>query len=375
MLHKINPPLCIGQLKQIIQFQRCVLAFACKLRSPLSLQQKNLEAEFGTEVGGWLWGKLWITRRTTGIQEPSDLHKAVKKFADLMSREPTLETLILDAFDHDIRFQNHLSDSEFTFTYNFLSQSARQAIRELLELFYTDLLALGFPGAIHGEKESLNRDKVVDAFWKANPKLEVCPACDRPRSPMVNNKIYSDVDHFLPKSSYPFLSIHYFNLVPLCLDCNRTLKGDRDPIDDSRNAPLTHTFHPYLNPALDQVNVKTYRNTEGVRIIQIEDKVGMPSRRVDSINRVFKLEREWLDSLRYAVDSIGDELRRAGERLRRGGNSLDLQDFRLDIEDMLRERLEKRGQRHFYILHSSYLVFALIDNVELDELFAQFNGV
>jgi hypothetical protein len=375
VLHRINPPSCVSQLEQLIQFQRSVLVFSCRLRLPLTFKQEYFENVFGVEIGQWLWKKLWVERRETGATEASDLQKALHKFAGLMTKNPVLETSILAAFDHDINFHHYVNDSQFTFSYNSLNKQASKVIKELLELFSTELLASGFPETIHGDKGTFDRDRFVSSFWQANPKLEVCPACDRPRSPMVDNKIFSDADHFFPKSRYPFLSIHHANLVPLCLDCNRTKKGNKDPIDDKpKEAPLLHTFHPYLSPAIEQVDIKTNRNTEGVRIIQIEDKAGMPSRRVESLNRVFKLEKEWLDGLRYSVDSIIDEVQSAGERLRRLGIPLSPEELKTELEDMLRERIKKRGQRHYYVLHSSYLEFAIKDLSELDELFAQFSG-
>ena len=375
MLHKINHPACAGQLKQVVQFQRRVLVFSCRLRVPLALASIDIENEFGLKIGQWLWKKLWIKRKNTGKIEQSELYKALGNFADLMSKNPKLEASILEAFDRDIDFDNHINNPKFTFAYNSLSKQTKQVIKELLELFYTELLASGFPEEIHRDKGNFDRDKFVDSFWKANSKLEVCPACDRPRSPMVNNKIYSDADHFLPKSRYPFLSVHPANLVPLCLDCNRNFKGDRDPIEDPGKAPLINTFHPYFNPAIDQVNIRTNRNAEGVRVIQIEDKAGMPSRRVESINRVFNLEKEWIDGLRYSIDSIIDEIQSAGKRLRKRGIDLTRQELEMELKDMLSERTKKLGQRHFFVLHRSYLEFAIKDSSELDKLFEQFKGI
>jgi hypothetical protein len=153
------------------------------------------------------------------------------------------------------------------------------------------------------------------------------------------------------------------------------MKGGRNPIDDPDNAPLINTFHPYLNPAIDQIDIKTSRNAVGVREIKIEDKAGIPSRRVNSINRVFKLEKLWMDGLRYSVDSIVDEIRRAGARSKRHGIDLTRQELEIELQDMLRERTRNLGQRHYYILQTSYLEFAIQNSSELDELFAQFTGI
>lgn len=37
-----------------------------------------------------------------------------------------------------------------------------------------------------------------------------------------DNKAYYELDHFYPKSSYPFLSISFFNLQPSCSSCNHS---------------------------------------------------------------------------------------------------------------------------------------------------------
>jgi hypothetical protein len=377
VLHKINFPGCVNQLEKIVSFQRKLLNFACSGSTSLPIKESQLKTEFGDDIGEWLWNKLF-TKRQSGKNVQTKLHKALEKLIRYIERHSTMSAKIMDAFDHDIQFDQYLNDPNFKFKYSGqLSLTVQKLVRGILTEFYTDLLSSssGFPPAIHGQTQKFNRDKFISSFWSANSKLEVCPACDRPRSPKVDNKIYSDADHFLPKSSYPFLSVHHANLVPLCLDCNRTMKGGRNPIDDPDNAPLINTFHPYLNPAIDQIDIKTSRNAVGVREIKIEDKAGIPSRRVNSINRVFKLEKLWMDGLRYSVDSIVDEIRRAGARSKRHGIDLTRQELEIELQDMLRERTRNLGQRHYYILQTSYLEFAIQDSSELDELFAQFTGI
>lgn len=60
--------------------------------------------------------------------------------------------------------------------------------------------------------------------------------------------------------------------------------------------------------------------------------------------------------------------------MRRCGIELSPEELKIELEEMLKERIKKRGQRHYYVLHSSYLEFAIKDISELDELFAQFTG-
>lgn len=49
-----------------------------------------------------------------------------------------------------------------------------------------------------------------------------------------------DFDHFLPKELYPLLSLNYYNLIPCCPICNRSVKG-------TKAFNLNDYVHPYLS--------------------------------------------------------------------------------------------------------------------------------
>ena len=56
-------------------------------------------------------------------------------------------------------------------------------------------------------------------------------------------KLY-DIEHFLPRSKYPDLSINLYNWLPVCISCNQRLKSDSDPLDIVRT--WWKIFHPYF---------------------------------------------------------------------------------------------------------------------------------
>jgi hypothetical protein len=230
MLHQINAPLCNQEMERIVQFQYQVLTFACNPDGPLELTEQVLQETFGADIGSWLYRKPTIRQHLTNWITYTHNH-------------PDAAQQILSAFNNDIGFLDHLDDPDFRFCYHTLLDEAKQIVRPLLIAFYENLLRNGFPQCVHGNAEILDRDAFIAAFWEANPKLVVCPACDCPRSSKIDDKVYADADHFLPKSDYPFLSVHPANLVPLCLDCNRLFKRDQDPIDVHNDAPLINTFH------------------------------------------------------------------------------------------------------------------------------------
>ena len=77
--------------------------------------------------------------------------------------------------------------------------------------------------------------------------LEICPYCGREKINMAEEEERADskppIDHFLPKSKYPFLAMSYYNLIPCCTFCNELPnKGDFDPLEF---APLIKKL---LNP-------------------------------------------------------------------------------------------------------------------------------
>ena len=61
----------------------------------------------------------------------------------------------------------------------------------------------------------------------------ICPYCNRQYiTPVIKDdskgKMRADLDHFLPKSKYPYFSMSIYNIIPCCMSCNRSLKRDKD---------------------------------------------------------------------------------------------------------------------------------------------------
>ena len=84
---------------------------------------------------------------------------------------------------------------------------------------------------------SFGRQEFLDAFFLANNQLTVCSACDESkRFTATRVGKHSFIDHYFPKSSFPHLSCHPFNLVLICSFCNG-LKSDIAPLRKHDNDP------------------------------------------------------------------------------------------------------------------------------------------
>ncbi len=73
-------------------------------------------------------------------------------------------------------------------------------------------------------------------------KLDTCAYCNRSYTYSLSKKdgIKPELDHFYPKSKYPFLGLSFYNLIPSCQTCNGF--GGKEEKDPS----LKNMVSPYL---------------------------------------------------------------------------------------------------------------------------------
>ncbi|MFA0960309.1 hypothetical protein AB9P05_00735 [Roseivirga sp. BDSF3-8] len=70
--------------------------------------------------------------------------------------------------------------------------------------------------------------------------LHTCPYCNRSYTYSLDESkaVKPDIDHFYPKSKYPFLALSFYNLIPSCKSCNSSqIKGVKDPQTENILSP------------------------------------------------------------------------------------------------------------------------------------------
>lgn len=356
MLHKIKLPDCQVELREVLDFQEAVLRFACTPSVDLSL--KGLKQALGDEAGTWFWERLYFQGKET------KLYQRLEKLLSHLVQNPQARQRILDAFANDKNFQAHFDDEGYRFHQRTLHEGTIQAgdlkaVKPLMIAFYETFDRTGFPGATHPNTgtNKLTRSEWNEAFWSDNQPLGVCPACDKERPDCTRGKISSQVNHFFPKNSYPFYSIHPDNLVPICSDCNERAQGSRDPISDHQDAPLVNCFHPYHRPAIDYICVTGSATDVGRFQVAICEKDGSLSRRVQGLVDLLDLEGRWADRMGSLINQIIESLE---------------SDTREEFRERLAEKFEDTGERfgrepNSYVYHQ--LLKYILDNPsELDSL-------
>lgn len=100
-------------------------------------------------------------------------------------------------------------------------------------------------------------DKKIDKdLFIENLEIKTCPYCNRSYIYVVTKekstkKVKPQIDHFFPKSKYPFLGASYYNLIPSCLQCNGLdCKAEQSPVSndlDPTNSQLIRNPYEFID--------------------------------------------------------------------------------------------------------------------------------
>lgn len=216
----------------------------------------------------------------------------------------------------------------------------QKAAGEFLRQFYEDLGSDGgLPAAVVGRAESFSRHDFLRAFSAANDGMYVCASCDEARiGTRTKGRLRTDIDHFFPKSVYPHLSVHPYNLVPICHSCNSYTKGTVDPLLDggARCLPADLVL-PYRSEGLAThaylaVDLKAWRNTalrrrrsrkaRGPFAFKPRKPQGASDGQIRGVARVADIPARWNEA--EVVHEIGETaFRRLSQFLRAQSEALD----------------------------------------------------
>jgi hypothetical protein len=90
----------------------------------------------------------------------------------------------------------------------------------------------GLASVFDYKKFSTKSDTAYRSYTLAKKlRVNTCPYCNRNYTVTVERGkdqiVRPDFDHFFPKSQYPLFSLSFYNLIPSCLICNRSIKGQQ----------------------------------------------------------------------------------------------------------------------------------------------------
>lgn len=171
-------------------------------------------------------------------------------YKDIKSIYEFFAGLTLQQIDQLKRWYHANNDIEKVCTNNHACQVARYTDIKAINPGLSDLLASFFKGLYSKELLDLAalRDKIgqIDEHYQEFMQVNTtgkCPFCGLGDIKGGNHTKREAYDHYLPKALYPFNSINFHNLAPVCHECNSTYKLSKDPVHNG--AGRRKAFFPY----------------------------------------------------------------------------------------------------------------------------------
>lgn len=176
------------------------------------------------------------------------------KFLTRLSDEENLKELMLGKMDFFIQFVVDLKNQAKMYNYpeEYIFEKLKQKSYQKFENggkklqhsvvadfdhFNTIVKDIFLSHGYDGEKLDKTPVFKKDEFVKLLG-IRLCPYCGRAFIYSVQRvgdsvMVKPQIDHFLPKSRYPFFALSFMNLIPSCQTCNMIgCKGDNDPIEN-----------------------------------------------------------------------------------------------------------------------------------------------
>jgi hypothetical protein len=173
------------------------------------------------------------------------LYGPIKGIYDLfMKLDPTARQQISDWYDHNNDIEalcagDPLKQPATYADIRAISSDLASALKDFCRSLFTDVMDLKAVRSRIGEI-----DAHYIAFVSENRKGK-CPYCGYGDIKGEHRTRREAYDHFLPKDIYPFNSVNFRNLAPMCHECNSTYKLAKDPIRNGTGGARRKAFYCY----------------------------------------------------------------------------------------------------------------------------------
>lgn len=147
-------------------------------------------------------------------------------------------------------------------------KAIHKELGEELEKFYKHLFK-NVIGLSSVKKRIGDIDEHNDEFMRQND-ADKCPFCGINHILSQYNSKRDAYDHYLPKDRYPFNSVNFLNLTPMCYHCNSSYKGTQDPLHRSDRS-RRRAFYPYDSVAETNISVSINLQSTDIRNLRPED--------------------------------------------------------------------------------------------------------
>lgn len=375
MIHEVKLPRETKQyLGQIVRVQMELLRSAAALPGPFTREQ--LRQQLATQLPKQRADQLtsWLYGRTV----PRD---ALERFA--AHSNPTEKTELVERTRRDVvrlfwgRRQESLECPFPAATRANPASSHLKDAHDFLVYFYECLdsgLLVEFFRANTCNFQKYGREQFFAAYERDNLGQYVCAICDEHRYMTVfRGKYSSDIEHYFPKAIYPHLSVHPYNLVPICGPCN-TVHLDKDPLlkQGGNRRTLGEIYLPYRaeSVAVQGAIRLTWQGTEppekrpSLQIQPRQANDGNLQAKLQAFSEIYDIPGRW----QHRIHQIGEQLWRYIRHYVRvemdGDEGIDVEQIKVELERLLGYLFEDLGKGPWTYGLIWYLSNILIEEIE-----------
>ncbi|MEM7104863.1 MAG: hypothetical protein AAF502_17130 [Bacteroidota bacterium] len=259
---------------------------------------------------------------------------------------------ISDAFDTNNQIEK-LCDGEAPVYLKDLPEVIEKEIKPLLVWCYETLLD---KGKVAGDKMDYYGELIEEN------EFDYCPCCgyipfEGPES--ICREAY---DHYLPKSEYPFASINFQNLVPLCYKCNSDRKKAKDPIENDRQAFYPFSKGKHSLEINSDLTLDIDLATKKLTFADLEIKFDGDTARIETWDWLFAVSDRYKDRIKKFTPRFLRKIKRRHEGF------VD-KDTTWTIDKTLNWFL--KDYQIDYFADEKFLKVAILNAIKLDEAFLQ----
>lgn len=244
-------------------------------------------------------------------------------------------------------------------------------------IYFYDYLESGFPDLLFTGSEfnypKFGRDQFFDAFERENPGQYVCAICDEHRfMTILRGKHFSDIEHYFPKSIYPHLACHPYNLIPICKPCN-TAHLDKDPLlANAHRRLLGEIFLPYRNEGVIKqglVKLNWQRTVDNPKtpILSISSQKepgDVIFAKLQAFSEIYDIPGRWQGQIHQIGEQLWRYIRQYVRIEIENGNDLNLLQLKSELERLLEYFFEDLGKSPWAFVLIWYLGNILVEEIE-----------
>ena len=353
MLHPVPDSSLRRRLMRIVVIQRKLVRALCALPAGSTVDQEWLSSTAWPRVDADWIRRFWENengRRQAWLNTIAAANASAKReLNEIMDEQHRFKKLYCIPPEHRLR----QTDSTF-----WKATPVRKAMRHLMLDFYNPWFyeSAGYPSTLHGGGDVLKRKHLA-----RDPLLPVCPFSDgtmqRPQ-----------LDHFLPKESFPFICLHPDNLIPSSSDANMN-KSTVLPLDWTAAHQTSKWFHPRWRSAPDRFLLRFDEKSDRLLTLKFEAVDAIEKERVANLDKMFGLTKFWGTTLDVDIQNVQKEV---ADLLRDDDISATENSVRKQLEKLHRQYARRAGYRPKHIYYAALYEFVLNTNSLITDIIKQY---